>query len=336
VRHVVELVVELVAIIALWPSLVAVYSSFGLLSSLNPMWFVLMAALETASFACMWGLIAIPLRSRRWFLIGTSQIVGYAVGLVMPGGNPVGIATQIYLLVNGGFKSARASTAVLAAGFINIATLFALPVLAVPAIMSGVAVSSQLAYATWLALGAFVVLAVALLTMLLADRPIKSIGRWIQALRNLVVRKPPPLTGLPERLSAERSQVRGALEARWGRALVASTCNWLFDYLVLLAALFAVGARTNPAVVLLVYVATVWLAILPVTPGGIGLVEAGLLGMLVLGGIPGPQAALATLTYRLFSYIAPIMTGLPVYWWYRSRVSPGQGIRIPPVSAACT
>ena len=320
-RRIVELVIELVAIYVLWPWLSAVYSSFGALSSVNPIWFVVMVGLEVASFACMWVLIAISLRSTRWFLIGTSQIVGNAIGLVVPGGNPAGTGAQIYLLVRGGLDTTNATTGVMAAGLINLATLFALPVLAVPAILSGVTVNSWLADATWVAFGAFFVLTAVLLTMLLTDRPAESIGRLVQWLHNVLARHSPPLTGLPERLSSERSQIRVALQARWGRAVLASAANWLFDYLVLLASLAAVGVHADWAVVLLVYTATVWLAIVPLTPGGVGFVEAGLLGMLVLSGVPVPQATLATLSYRLVSYVGPVAVGLPTYWWYQRGLS---------------
>jgi len=319
-RRLVALAIELLAIYVLWPFLVAVYSSFGGLSSLNPAWFVVMVMLEIASFAWMWALIAICLRSTRWFLIGTTQVVGNAVGLVVPGGNPVGTATQIHLLVSGGLDPARASTGVVAAGLVNLATLFALPVLAVPAILSGVAVNPGLERAAWLGAGAFVVLTAVLAVMLLADRPVASVGRGVQGLRNLVARRSPPLTGLPERLSTERTQIRTALRARWGQAIVASACNWLFDYLALLASLAAVGADANPAAVLLAYTAAIWLAMVPVTPGGIGFVEAGLLGMLMLSGVAGPQATLATLAYRLVAYVGAVLAGFPTYWWYRRRL----------------
>ncbi len=328
-RRLIELIIELVALYALWPWIAAVYSSFGELSSLDPAWLAGMVALEIASFACMWLLIAIPLRSARWFLIGTSQIVGYAVGLVLPGGNPAGTATQIYMLANGGVDLPRATTGVMAAGLINLATLFALPILALPAIVSGVALNRGLQYAMGLSLLAFVFLTTVFLVMLLAERPIEAIGRWVQQLRNSVVRKRPALTGLPERLSAERTQIRAALEARWGRAAVASACNWLLDYAVLMTALIAVGAQVNPAVVLIVYASTIWLAILPVTPGGVGFVEAGLLGMLMLSGVPGPQAALATLAYRLVAYVAPIAIGFPTYWYYQRRVSESEVVAEP-------
>lgn len=320
-RRLVELVVEIIAIYALWPWLYAVYSSVGALQSLNLTWFLPMALLELLSLACMWVLLAVCLRSTRWFLIGTSQLVGNAVGLVAPGGNPGGTAVQIYLLAHGGIDAAQATTGVMAAGLINLATLFALPVLALPSIISGLGVNRGLVLATWVGFGAFAALTGLLLFMLVADRPIESIGRVVQAVRNFLVRRSPPLTGLPERLSTERAAIRAALGERWGRAGLASAANWLLDYAVLLAALQLVGVHVSPALILIVYTATVWLAIVPLTPGGIGFVEAGLLGMLVLAGVPAGQAALATLSYRLISYVAPVAVGLPTYWWYRRRIS---------------
>lgn len=309
------------AIYALWPWLWAVYGSVSKLASLNLAWFAGMVLLEGLSYACMWVLLAICLRSTRWLLIASTMIVGYAVGLVAPGGNPAGTAAQIYLLTEGGIETPRATTGVMAAGLINLATLFALPVLALPALFSGGIVNRGLVGATWIGLGIFIFLTALFLFLLVTDRPAESIGRGVQLVHNFLARQSPPLTGLPERLSDERKEIRQALGERWGRAGIASAANWLLDYAVLLAALRVVGVRVNPALVLIVYTATVWLAIVPITPGGIGFVEAGLLGMLVLAGVPAPQAALATLSYRLVSYVAPVALGLPTYWWYRRRSS---------------
>ena len=52
------------------------------------------------------------------------------------------------------------------------------------------------------------------------------------------------------------------------------------------------------------------LANIPVTPGGLGFVEAGLTGLLVLAGVDGGDAVLATFAYRLFSYWLPLPFGL--------------------------
>jgi uncharacterized protein (TIRG00374 family) len=65
---------------------------------------------------------------------------------------------------------------------------------------------------------------------------------------------------------------------------------------------------------------------IPATPGGLGLVEASLTGLLVLAQVNSSQAVLATLTYRLASYWVPLCAGPIAYglFWlrYRSRNRP--------------
>ena len=58
---------------------------------------------------------------------------------------------------------------------------------------------------------------------------------------------------------------------------------------------------------------------IPATPGGLGLVEASLTGLLVLAEVNSSQAVLATLTYRLASYWAPLCAGPIAYGLFRVR-----------------
>jgi uncharacterized protein (TIRG00374 family) len=317
--RIVALLVALIGLYVVWPSLVAVFGSVGELAHVNPVWFVVMAALETASFVCMWALIGLCLRSRRYFLIGTSQLAGNAISRVVPGGNAVGAALQYRLLAGGGLEPTQIATGLTAASLINFATLLALPVLSVPAILGGVAVDRGLAKAAWLGVGAFVLLVSGGAVLLLADRPIAWSARTIQRIRNTVVRRRPPMAGLEERLTRERDTVRATLGRHWAQAILRSAGNVLFDYLALLAALVAAGSRPRASLVLLAYVGAVVLGMIPITPGGLGFVEAGLAAMLVLAGVPGAQATLATLAYRLVSYWGPVAAGPIAYAFYRRR-----------------
>jgi uncharacterized protein (TIRG00374 family) len=61
--------------------------------------------------------------------------------------------------------------------------------------------------------------------------------------------------------------------------------------------------------VLLAYTASMVLGMIPITPGGLGFVEAGLTGLLALAGVLPSQAALATLAYRLVSFWLPLPAG---------------------------
>ena len=69
--------------------------------------------------------------------------------------------------------------------------------------------------------------------------------------------------------------------------------------------------------VLLAYVLSLALALVPITPGGLGFVEAGLTSILVLAGVDADAAVLATLLYRTFQFWLPIPIGLLAYVGWR-------------------
>src|SRR5262249_59212388 len=91
---------------------------------------------------------------------------------------------------------------------------------------------------------------------------------------------------------------------------VGTVARWAFDYATLLAALAAVGSHARPALVLLAFCGAQVLTQIPVTPGGLGFVEAGLTALLKLAGVSTGDAVLATFAYRLFSYWLPLPPGL--------------------------
>jgi uncharacterized membrane protein YbhN (UPF0104 family) len=87
------------------------------------------------------------------------------------------------------------------------------------------------------------------------------------------------VVGLPQKLLADRDFIRTTLGGRWKAAVAAAAANTGFDYLALLFALRAVGANPHPSLVVLAYTTAELLALLPFTPGGLGFVEAGLVGV---------------------------------------------------------
>ncbi len=149
----------------------------------------------------------------------------------------------------------------------------------------------------------------------------RNVAQIIQATRNRVraARHRAPIRDFPARLREERDDVRRALGERWETALLATVGKWAFDYAALLASLAAVGARPNPGLVLLAYSASAVLGLIPITPGGLGFVEAGLTGVLALAGVSAGDAVLATLSYRLVSFWLPLPSGLLSYAVFRHR-----------------
>jgi uncharacterized protein (TIRG00374 family) len=88
-------------------------------------------------------------------------------------------------------------------------------------------------------------------------------------------------------------------------------------------ALLAVGADPNPSLVLLAFVASQVLAMVPLTPGGLGFVEAGLTATLTVAGVPASLAVVATLAYRLASYWIPMVVGMVAFGMFRHRYRHG-------------
>jgi uncharacterized protein (TIRG00374 family) len=77
---------------------------------------------------------------------------------------------------------------------------------------------------------------------------------------------------------------------------------------------------------------------IPITPGGLGIVEASLTGFLVLAGVSSGDALLATLTYRLASYWVPLAAGPIAYGIFRIRYrghssTPNEGVSAAPPPA---
>ena len=136
----------------------------------------------------------------------------------------------------------------------------------------------------------------------------------------------PRWKGWTKTLLAQRNEIRTALGQQWWQALLLSAGRQAFDYLCLLAALRATGARPRPSLILVAYAVAGIIGMIPATPGGLGLVEASLTGLLVLAEVNSSQAVLATLTYRLASYWVPLLAGPIAYGLfrmrYRSRGSP--------------
>ncbi len=188
-------------------------------------------------------------------------------------------------------------------------TLLALPLLAVPAIVTGVAVDPRLARAAEAGAVVFVAMMALGVACVVRDRPLELIGRAAQAIRNRLMRKREPLTDLPHKLLHERDTVMRVLGDRWWEALLAAAGRWVLDYLTLLAALYAVGSEPRASLVLLAFFTAQLLGTLPLTPGGLGFVEAGLTGTLALAGVGAGAAVVATLAYRLVSFWLPIPAG---------------------------
>jgi uncharacterized membrane protein YbhN (UPF0104 family) len=128
--------------------------------------------------------------------------------------------------------------------------------------------------------------------------------------------------------AAARALAEGVVEAvrilRRGdwRVIVGATGYWAFDNAVLWATLHAFGTSAPITAVLMGYLIGQLGGLLPL-PGGLGGIDGGLFGALVVYGIPAAATAAAVFAYRVILFWLPLIVGAPAF------VSLRKGLRDP-------
>ena len=291
VGRVVLLVATALCLYFFAPSIVEVFSAWDKLGRFHPVWIAVMLVCEAASFWCVWLLQCVGLGTRDWFTIINTQLAGNAFNRITPGGGATGTALQVRMLADAGFDTTATASALTVQSLLITAAVTAMPILVLPAVAMGTSVPSGLEDAVWIGLVLFAVMIALGALFLGTRRPVELLGRAIERVNN-VLRPKRPTHDLGTRLLTQRDEVRITMGEHWLVAVAAAVGRWGFEYLVLLVALFAIDARPNPWLVLLAFVAASALGMIPLTPGGLGFVEAGLTATLALAGIDaGPGRA---------------------------------------------
>jgi putative heme transporter len=98
------------------------------------------------------------------------------------------------------------------------------------------------------------------------------------------------------------------------RCIAAALLNWIYDCAALVLSILAVGGHVPWQGVLAAYALTQISAALPITPGGVGVVEGTLSLMLIACHMPAATAIAAVLLYRIISFwlLVPIGWGVAV------------------------
>jgi uncharacterized protein (TIRG00374 family) len=308
-RTVFWLVISGISLYLVAPSIIETFSSWERIQQLSPAWLAVMAGLQAAALACVWALQRVAIRGSRWQPIIAAHLTSNALAKIVPGGSPMASALQYRMLVSAGLAPAAIVSGLTAASLLVFAVMLALPLLAIPSILRG-GVQHDLLNAAVVGLIVFVLLFALGAVLLTTDRLLLWIGRTVQRVRNRLRRRAAPLERLPQRLVGERDRIIDTLGPRWKRALAAALGRWFLDFGCLLAALKALDALGRPGLVLLAFCSAQLLSQIPVTPGGLGFVEAGLTATLALAGVPAGAAVVATFAYRLFAYWLQLPFGL--------------------------
>ncbi|WUJ74138.1 flippase-like domain-containing protein [Kribbella soli] len=305
------------------PSILSLFGAWPRLADVDPWWFPILVVLEGLSFAALWWLARLALDQHAadqkppgWGTLATAQLAGNAASKVLPGGAATGSVLQARLLITAGQPAAVVASALTAIGLITTGVLLLLPVLTIPAVLIGPPPARQLELGLLVSLIMAVVIVGLGVAALTWPRFVVLVGRGAGHLIHIVKRSV-TAESCAAQLVTQRDRVAAAFEGRWWAAALAAAANRMFDYAALVAALAALDVHVRPSMVLLAYVVAQALAMIPITPGGLGFVDAGLTALLVLIGISPDAALIGTLLYRLASFWLPIPVGLLAWTGWR-------------------
>jgi uncharacterized protein (TIRG00374 family) len=307
-RYAVPLV-TVAALALVSPILVRIYRRAPDVFNLGPGWLLAIGVCIVVHFVTAWALYRIVLRTKGWFDIGTSQLASNAASHVLPAGTALGAGMQLRMLTIAGFPASRAATALGATTVMGtVVGYVALPIVVLVGGALGSTVQPRLLGAMWVGAALLTLLLLGALVLVVRDGPWRRIARAVTAVRRRLHR-PGDADDLATRLLSERDLMRDAIRERAALVLFLVLAQPLADFAALYLALRAIGAHVSPAAVLAAFIVSNVAGLVPFTPGGLGFVEAGLAGVLVVAGATRPDARLAVVTYRLAATWIPSVAG---------------------------
>jgi uncharacterized membrane protein YbhN (UPF0104 family) len=289
-----------------------------------------MTWLETATL----GLAAIwNLATYLFVMVGTAPGLTYrqafvatesstAVANTLPGGGAIGIALTYSMFGAWGFSRSRTSVSLVVAGIWNNFAKLGLPVLALSLLALQGTPSTGRVIGAGVGFGALVAALGALTALLRSERTARQLGLLAARTANGMLRilGRAPVAGWERATVKFRARTQLLVHARWVWITLATVISHLSLFLVLMLALRHIGvseAEVSTVEALAVFSFARLVTAIPITPGGLGVVEVALITGLAAAGGARPEVAAAVLIFRALTYVVPIPLGLTTYLYYK-------------------
>ena len=329
-KQVISGIVGLVIMIAifafLFPKLADYQAAFTKLAQMPPLWIGLTFA------AGLLNIVIYPLTTdaalpgigyRAAFV---NRQAGFLISNILPGGGAIAVGTQYAILAKYGVSSARAAAAVAADAVWTYLITLGFPAVAVALLV--IEGRSTAAYITAAVVGlVIVIISVILITLILrSPESARRVAHWAQVPTDAVLRRlHRPSPDIAAKLVDFNVHASQMVRTRWKQLTLTNLAAQLAPMLVLWFALIGLGAFPTPLTLIEIFAAysiALLLTSFPLTPGGLGTVDAALVGLLVAFGVDSSVAIAADLVWRLVWFLPQLLVGLGafgLYWWDNRR-----------------
>lgn len=293
------------------------------ISALEPAWIVALlvaTAVNLVTYAPPW-MIALP--GLRFLQALAFTQASTAVTFALPGGGLVGMAGSFALLKSWSFPTQDVARAVTLTGIWNQLANLLLPVVAVVLVAAESEADTHLTTLAFVGGAIFGVVALAIGLVLWREDLAQAIGDLAARSANRVLRsfRRGPVRWSGDAFARFQVQTVGLLRRRWHVLTLAAIVGNLAVFAVLLVALRAVGIGASEVTWIEAFAA--WsiarvMGLIPLTPGGLGVIELGLSAVLVGFGGANAEVVAAVLVYRFLTIVPTlVLGGLTMLVWRR-------------------
>ena len=298
---------------------------------LSPLLLVLLAALQLSALIAVTFTItgSLPGMSHTRALI--VNLAGSLVANVLPFGGALAIGATYAICRSWAFSRAAIGISIVLGGIFSTAGKVLLPLVGLAAlVLQGGHISATLRNAAVFGVLTLIAVLVVFVTVMISNRAAHVVGRAIQRTAEFGLR----LVGKPRELGWEqgiiriREQTRSVMRSGW-RSMTFGTLGYFVIYFVLFVACLRIcGLVIGVGTMLAAFALGRLLTSVAVTPGGIGLVEAGSVALLVAMGADPAEATAGILLFTIFTHILEIPFGVLawlVWLWGRGSGSRHSG-----------
>lgn len=301
--------------------------AFAELGSIDTIWRVGIVIASLVNIA-IYPLTAIAaIHSLSYLHASLSRQAGFTLSNIVPGGGAVAVATQYAVLARYGVPQARAAAAVSAdAIYTYLFTLGAPSIAVLLLVLEGRSTAAFMTTAL-IGLAAVIISLIVIIAVLRSEESARKIGSWLQRPVNkvfhLIHKTAPDIAAM---LSQFHNQASDLIRTRWKSLTITNVSAQMAPMLVLWAALMGLGVTESQLSIIELFAAysvALVLTAFPITPGGLGTVDAALIALLVAFGVESSTAVAADLLWRLGWFLPQLLVGavaLIKYWWDGRRI----------------
>lgn len=282
------------------------------------------AALITAIIVNLWVYVfplmaAIPgLKYRPAFVVRQTS---FTISNAVPAGGAVGLGVQYAMLASYKVTAAAATTGIAITSVWSVFMTLGLPFLGVALLYATGEGEQQYVPAAVLGAAAIVGALLVFALILRSEKLARKIGGFGQKLANPILHRMHKDVDVVQEVLDFRAQIVGVVSKHWASITLANLGMIFGQFLILFVAIRAVSdgrsAGLTAAEAFAAFAISRLGTMIPLTPGGLGTVDAALTALLVAFGMDQNDALAATLVWRACSWVPQVFLGIGTFLWWR-------------------